>query len=126
MKKLFIALVVLLSASGLFATEYKTTYEKKNVYKNIYIYMYEIYEGDSLVMYRIDTEQRPNYHKYIDCTLIGENKKDMMRLLSGLIDCYENDYFKYISNYPEIVFISDDFENDGLGKITERYCYQIK
>ena len=75
MRRFILVLVLVLFASGLFATEYKTTYEKKNVYKNIYIYMYEIYEGDSLVMYRINTEQRPDYHKYIDCTVIGENKK---------------------------------------------------
>ena len=126
MKRFLIVLIVLLSASGLFAEEYKTTYEKKNVYKNIYIYMYEIYEDNELVMYRIDTEQRPNYYKYIDCTVICKNKKEIMKLLSGLIDCKDNDYYKYISTYPDIIFINDDYNTDGLDTITERYCYKIE
>jgi len=126
MKKLFIALIVLLSCSGLFATDFKQTYEKKNVYKNTFIYMFELYEDNELVMYRIDTEQKQNYYKYIKCTVICENRKDIMRLLSGLIDCKNDDYYSYISNYPDITFLKDDYETSGTNQITERYCYQIK
>lgn len=125
--KRFIVLICLLFACNLiFATDFKQTYEKKNVYKNTFIYMFELYEDNELVMYRIDTEQRNNIYKYIECTVISKDKKNIMRLLSGLIDCNNDDYYTYISNYSGITFISDDYEKRGVDSITERYCYQIK
>jgi hypothetical protein len=126
MKRFILVLVLVLSASGLFATEYKKTYEKKNVYKDLFLYMFEMYEDNELLGYRIDTKQRPNYYKYIECTVVSGDKKEIMKLLSGLIDCDNNDYYKYISNYPGLTFLSDDYTSDGLDKITERYCYKIE
>ena len=126
MKKLFLIFLLTFVSFNLFATEYKQTYEKKNVYTNHFLYMYEVYEDNKLVCYRIDTRQRPNYNKNIECTIISENKKAIMKLLSGLVDCYENDYYKYISNYSGLTFLDDEYGPDDFGRMTERYCYEIK
>ena len=126
-RKLFLTVIILtIFSSGLFADTYKKIYEKKDVYKDIFIYMYEVYNNEELIYYRIDTKQRPNFNKYIKCNVICENKNKIMKLLSGLADCYNNDYYKYLSDYPDINFLSEEYNINEINTITEKYCYEIQ
>ena len=130
MKKLFIALVVLLSASGLFAEEYEVAFERR--YSNCVL---QYYAPDSkglstILMYEKGYDSIPR-----EWVISSYNDELLKNFLFYLVENsptkFPNEYDlsifkKYEKEHKELVLLEEKTKIQSNNTLTKRYSYKLE
>ena len=124
MKKLFIALVVLLSASGLFAKD-KRLYEKKTSVSVI-----ELYESAESPKYYISIYEKDIEEGYNNCIVNCDNKDKITEFLQYIINHNLNNRYSFTVSAYEVTHEELQLINEKTeivkGNFENRSMYLLK
>lgn len=124
MKRIILVLLLILSASGLFA---EAKY-KKEIYRNLSydkeLFLFEIYDdNDEIIYYEIKTNQ--GYSNSTTCFVRSYDKKALTKLLNNLRLCNDKDFKKYLQNNKDVTFLWDNYDIVA-NSIKEYFCYSLE
>ena len=131
MKKLFIVLLLVLSASGLFAEEeYTVTFEKR--YSNCILQYYEADENGIATILMFEKGYNSIPSEYIISSYNEELLKNFLfYLVENSPKKYPNEYDlsiikKYEKEHKELVLLEEKTNINSNNTLTKRYCYKLE